>query len=385
MGGTRKSCRKQQQQLEQLCKRWWSPVSLDPWIGRLSRNKGGLKGPPMCDACREFGHDREDCPYGDPQYEEAWNQGLVGDAAEWFWMRDQTQPTPKREKPEHPQPKLAPAGEKCLLAPPQPTEEISWEAFLCTVEASCWCPICRERGHTPLNCPLLPEGLLLRPVPPAEGECLLVPPPPPPPAEGESLLVPPSPPLSPPLPPAEEEYLLVPHSSPTPAEGACLLVLPPLPPPAEGACLLVSPLQPEGEAPLPPSQPEGEAPLPPSQPEGEAPLPPSQPEGEAPLPPSQPEGEEPLPPSPGAEQQELPLPPPPSEGEEQELPLPPPSPPEGEEQELPLPPPPPPEGEEQELPLPSRQYGLEQEAGGPQPPLHRLLSRARGKPAGRSG
>ncbi|MGH0120906.1 UNVERIFIED_CONTAM: hypothetical protein FKN15_014090 [Acipenser sinensis] len=62
--------------------------------------------------CGEFGHDREDCPYSDPQYEEAWNQSLVGDVAEWFWTVDQTQlsSTPKREEPEHPQPKPAPVG-----------------------------------------------------------------------------------------------------------------------------------------------------------------------------------------------------------------------------------------------------------------------------------
>ncbi|KAK6471043.1 macrophage mannose receptor 1-like [Huso huso] len=56
----------------------------------------------MCGACVEFGHVREDCPYGDPQYEEAWNQGLVGDSAEWFWAVDQTRPSPapKREEPE---------------------------------------------------------------------------------------------------------------------------------------------------------------------------------------------------------------------------------------------------------------------------------------------
>ncbi|MGH0174202.1 UNVERIFIED_CONTAM: hypothetical protein FKN15_070562 [Acipenser sinensis] len=112
----------------------------------------------MSDSCGEFGHDSEDCPYGDPQYEETWNQGLVGDTAEWFWARDQTQPTPKREGPEQLQPKLAPAEEECLLAPPQPTGEISWKAFLCAVEASCWCPICGERGHTPLNCPSYQRG-----------------------------------------------------------------------------------------------------------------------------------------------------------------------------------------------------------------------------------
>ncbi|RXM31892.1 hypothetical protein EOD39_16451 [Acipenser ruthenus] len=36
-----------------------------------------MEGAPMCGACGEFGHVREDCPYGDPQYEEAWNQGLM--------------------------------------------------------------------------------------------------------------------------------------------------------------------------------------------------------------------------------------------------------------------------------------------------------------------
>ncbi|MGH0126585.1 UNVERIFIED_CONTAM: hypothetical protein FKN15_076185 [Acipenser sinensis] len=122
----------------------------------------------------------------------------------------------------------------------------------------------------------------------------------------------------PPLPPAEGESLLVPF------------------PPAEGACLLVSPLQPEGEELLPPSQPEGEEPLPPSQPEGEEALPPSQPEGEEALPPSQPEGEEPLPPS--QPEGEEPLPPSQPEGEEAL----PPSQPEGEEAL----PPSQPEGEE---------------------------------------
>ncbi|MGH0139828.1 UNVERIFIED_CONTAM: hypothetical protein FKN15_009949 [Acipenser sinensis] len=72
----------------------------------------------------------------------------------------------------------------------------------------------------------------------------------PPPAEGESLLVPPPPPLSPSLPPAEEEYLLVPPPSPwedcgslppPQAEVEYLLVMPSSPPPAEGACLLVPP------------------------------------------------------------------------------------------------------------------------------------------------
>ncbi|MGH0143570.1 UNVERIFIED_CONTAM: hypothetical protein FKN15_000344 [Acipenser sinensis] len=239
MGG-RRGKEKQQQPQQQLRKRWWSrvPSQLGPpdWVAEQEQWRA--EGAPMCGACGEFGNDREDCPYGDSQYEEAWNQGLVGDAAEWFWAVDQTRPSPahQREEPERPQPKKreperpqtkrgkpecpplkpAPAEEECPLIPPPSPEEISWEAILRMVEASCWCPICRERGHSPLNCPLPPVRDLRVPPPPAEGACLLVPPPSPPPAEGACLLVPPP--------------------SPPPAEGACLLVPPPSPPPAEGAC-----------------------------------------------------------------------------------------------------------------------------------------------------
>ncbi|MGH0167812.1 UNVERIFIED_CONTAM: hypothetical protein FKN15_066139 [Acipenser sinensis] len=265
----RKSCKNQQkrQQLQQR-KRWWSraPTQFGPLNWAAEQEQWRAEGAPMCEACGEFGHDREDCPYGDPQYEEAWNQGLVGDAAEWFWAVDHTQVSsmPRSEEPECPPLKPAPAEEECLLIPPPSPEEISWEAILRTVEASCWCPICGERGHSPLNCPLPPE------------ECLL--------------------PLHPPLPPAEGESLLVPL------------------------------LQPEGEEPLPPSQPEGEEPLPPSQPEGAEPLPPSQPEGEEPLQTLPSRGEEqelPLPPTPPLGEVELlllpswpgaPLPPSPSPG-----------------------------------------------------------------------
>ncbi|MGH0144234.1 UNVERIFIED_CONTAM: hypothetical protein FKN15_048689 [Acipenser sinensis] len=316
---------RQQQQPQQLNKRWWSrvPTKFGPPDWAAEQEQWRKEGAPMCSTCGEFGHVREDCPYGGPQFEEAWNQGLVGDAAEWFWAVDQTRssPAPKREEPECPAPKR---GE---LVRPQP-----------------------KRGESVRPQPK--RGKAEHPQPrylPVEGEFLLVPPPPhwedcvslpPPPAEGEFLRVPPPPPW--------EDDLSLP---PPPAEEACLLVPPPSPPPAEGAYLLVSP--------LPPSQPEGE----------EQELPPLQPEGEEQeLPPSQPEGEE----------QELP--PSQPEGEEQELP--PPPPPEGEQQELPLSPPPPPEGEEQELPLPSRQDGPKQKAGGPQLPLHRLLKRARGKTAG---
>ncbi|MGH0171221.1 UNVERIFIED_CONTAM: hypothetical protein FKN15_060710 [Acipenser sinensis] len=215
----RKSCKKhqkrQQPQQQQLCKRWWSrvPSQFGPPDWAAEQEQWRAEGAPMCCACGEFGHDREDCPYGDPQYEEAWNQGLVGDAAEWFWAVDQTRPSPahQREEPEHPQPKKreperpqtkrgkpecpplkpAPAEEECPLIPPPSPEEISWEAILRMVEASCWCPICRERGHSPLNCPLPPVRDLRVPPPPAEGACLLVSPPSPPPAEGACLLVPP--------------------------------------------------------------------------------------------------------------------------------------------------------------------------------------------------
>ncbi|MGH0134163.1 UNVERIFIED_CONTAM: hypothetical protein FKN15_016614 [Acipenser sinensis] len=388
MGGRRgkgggRGKEKRQQPQPQLRKRWWSrvPSQLGPPDWAAEQEQWRAEGAPMCEACGEFGHDREDCPYGDPQYEEAWNQGLVGDAAEWFWAVDQTRPSPahQREEPERPQPKKreperpqtkrgkpecpplkpAPAEEECPLIPPPSPEEISWEAILRMVEASCWCPICRERGHSPLNCPLPPVRDLRVPPPPAEGACLLVSPPSPP-AEGACLLVPPPPTagaeqqelsLSPPQSPAEGEFLLVP---PPPAEGACLLVsrlqlegeeaLPPSQPEGEEA---LPPSQPEGEEALPPSQPEGEEALPPSQPEGEEALPPSQPEGEEPLPPSQPEGEEPLPPSPPEGEEALPpsqpegeeaLPPSQPEGEEAL----PPSQPEGEEAL----PPSQPEGEE---------------------------------------
>ncbi|MGH0158510.1 UNVERIFIED_CONTAM: hypothetical protein FKN15_035576 [Acipenser sinensis] len=110
------------------------------------------KGAPMCGACGEFGHVREDCPYGDPQYEEAWNQGLVGDAAEQFWAVDQTwpSPAPKREEP---------------LPPSLP------------------------EGEEPLS-PSLPEGE--EPLPPSQPEGEKPPPPSPPGGEEQEL------PLSPP-------------------------------------------------------------------------------------------------------------------------------------------------------------------------------------------
>ncbi|MGH0134341.1 UNVERIFIED_CONTAM: hypothetical protein FKN15_000709 [Acipenser sinensis] len=63
--------------------RWWSraPTQFGPPNWAAEQEQWRAEGAPMCEACGEFGNDREDCPYGDPQYEEAWNQGLVGDAA----------------------------------------------------------------------------------------------------------------------------------------------------------------------------------------------------------------------------------------------------------------------------------------------------------------
>ncbi|MGH0119262.1 UNVERIFIED_CONTAM: hypothetical protein FKN15_029631 [Acipenser sinensis] len=61
------------QQPEQLCKRWWSqvPTQFGPPDWAAEQEQWRKEGAPMCGACGEFGHVREDCPYGDPKYEEA--------------------------------------------------------------------------------------------------------------------------------------------------------------------------------------------------------------------------------------------------------------------------------------------------------------------------
>ncbi|MGH0159634.1 UNVERIFIED_CONTAM: hypothetical protein FKN15_065491 [Acipenser sinensis] len=104
VGGRRGKEKEKQQPQQQLNKRWWSwvPSKFGPPDWAAEQELWRKEGAPMCGACGEFGHVREDCPYGDPQYEEAWNQGLVGDAAEWFWAVDQTRPSPahQREEPE---------------------------------------------------------------------------------------------------------------------------------------------------------------------------------------------------------------------------------------------------------------------------------------------
>ncbi|MGH0140763.1 UNVERIFIED_CONTAM: hypothetical protein FKN15_026153 [Acipenser sinensis] len=215
------------QQQPQLKKRWWSrvPSQFGPPDWAAEQEQWRAEGAPMCEACGEFGHDRVDCPYGDPQYEEAWNQGLVGDAAEWFWVRNQAQPTPKREEPECPAPEWeepecpapeweeperpapeweeperpAPEREEPERPAPEweeperPTPE--WEEPERPVPE-------REEPERPQ--PKRGESVRPQPKsPPAEGEFLLVPPPqpwedcvslPPPPAEGEFLLVLPPPP-----------------------------------------------------------------------------------------------------------------------------------------------------------------------------------------------
>ncbi|MGH0130348.1 UNVERIFIED_CONTAM: hypothetical protein FKN15_042185 [Acipenser sinensis] len=142
----RKSCREQQQRhlqhQQQQHKKWWSrvPTLLGPPDWAAEQKRWRAEGAPLCGACGEFGHDREDCPYGNPLYKEAWNQGLVGDAAEWFWAVDQTRPStvPKRGEAEHVaqegEAQLSPTtkgephqsqgiGECLPLPPPPPGEE----------------------------------------------------------------------------------------------------------------------------------------------------------------------------------------------------------------------------------------------------------------------
>ncbi|MGH0121931.1 UNVERIFIED_CONTAM: hypothetical protein FKN15_022749 [Acipenser sinensis] len=94
---------------------------------------------------------------------------------------------------------------------PQPQEEDGWEALLRSMGVPYCCFICREVGHFPVNCPLPPVRDLRYPPPPAEGACLLIPPPSPTAGAEQQKLS-----LSPPQSPAEGECLLVP---PSPAEG----------------------------------------------------------------------------------------------------------------------------------------------------------------------
>ncbi|MGH0117697.1 UNVERIFIED_CONTAM: hypothetical protein FKN15_036877 [Acipenser sinensis] len=167
----RKSCRKQQkwQQQQQLPPGDVGPIYVvDEW----------------CPGCGKFGHTVAICP---TQYQ----------GEEWAAQASQDQVLRGR-----PQKREIPAAAT--------KRESSWDDILQVVMHDCWCPICGEQGHSPLNCPLLSEGCLLHPFPPSEGECLLVPPPPPT-AEKVDLLCP--------LPPAEGESLLVP-SPPPPTTGA---------------------------------------------------------------------------------------------------------------------------------------------------------------------
>ncbi|MGH0118323.1 UNVERIFIED_CONTAM: hypothetical protein FKN15_048559 [Acipenser sinensis] len=114
---------------------------------------------------------------------------------------------------------------------PQPQEEDGWEALLRSMGVPYCCFICREVGHFPANCPLPPVRDLWYPPTPAEGEFLLVPPPPTAGAEQQELS------LSPPQSPAEGEFLLVPPPPTAGAEQQELSLSPPQSP-AEGEFLL---------------------------------------------------------------------------------------------------------------------------------------------------
>ncbi|MGH0169787.1 UNVERIFIED_CONTAM: hypothetical protein FKN15_056747 [Acipenser sinensis] len=297
----RKSCKKQQkrQQLQQQQrKRWWSrvPSPFGPPNWAAEQELWRMEGAPMCGAYDKLGHEKEDCPYVDPQYEEAWNQGLVGYAAEWFWAVDDAVVSSTQEGGV----RCGEFGHTVAICPSHYTER--WADV--PEEEKEWCTNCMHYGHEEHHClevfkdtleweepehpmpeweePVRPQakkGKPSGPQPkpaPAEEECLLVPPPAPEEISRAALLrtieasccchicgehghflyncpLPPEKGLLCPPPPAERECLLVP---PPPAEGECLLVSPPppgkdylpLPPqPAEEECLLVPP-QPQGES-----------------------------------------------------------------------------------------------------------------------------------------
>ena len=96
---------------------------MQPWRNRQEELKEG--GAPWCASCMEYGHLRDVCPYEDPLFLKALDQGKVEDAEEWLRLKatrpvhrqEPERPQPKREEPERPQPK----GEE----PERPTPE--WE------------------------------------------------------------------------------------------------------------------------------------------------------------------------------------------------------------------------------------------------------------------
>ncbi|MGH0170725.1 UNVERIFIED_CONTAM: hypothetical protein FKN15_075025 [Acipenser sinensis] len=71
---------RQQQQPQQLNERWWSrvPTKFGPPDWAAEQEQWRKEGAPMCRACGEFGHVREDCTYRDPQFEEALEPGSGG-------------------------------------------------------------------------------------------------------------------------------------------------------------------------------------------------------------------------------------------------------------------------------------------------------------------
>ncbi|MGH0143113.1 UNVERIFIED_CONTAM: hypothetical protein FKN15_035338 [Acipenser sinensis] len=187
---------------------------------------------PWCTWCGEVDHRWRDCSEVPP----SWCGRCEEGGHDWSGCPYASSPVPKREEPERPQPKeeevgasialgpKLPAEGECLLVPPPSTPE--WgepERPQPKREESVRPQPKREESVRPQ--PKEEEigaSIVLGPKPPAEEECLLSPCPP---AEGKCLLSP--------CPPAEGKCLLIP---PPPAEDECLLVT--LPPPAEGECLL---------------------------------------------------------------------------------------------------------------------------------------------------
>ncbi|MGH0120078.1 UNVERIFIED_CONTAM: hypothetical protein FKN15_062768 [Acipenser sinensis] len=98
MGGTRKSCQKQ----ERGERRWWSrdPTQLGPQYWDTEQEQWRAEGAPLCVICREFGHDQEDCPYEDPCFWEAYSMGRVSCVSGWFWLLEQQTPSPPQAKGE---------------------------------------------------------------------------------------------------------------------------------------------------------------------------------------------------------------------------------------------------------------------------------------------
>ncbi len=335
------------------------PWDLAWWVQREDSTEE-----PWCICCHQFGHEEESCPEVDRDTDKERDAPEVLLCSAPKWMEN-----------EHPQPKRGhwdsyfdlvetmswcPScgeGGHSVINCPRPGEEEegrpegSWEAYLNALEAQNLCPACAEWGHFVVSCPALQEEEeRAHQFPASQGDCILLPPPPPKAddvqlpllAPGEDCL------LSRSSPPGEDHPLfpLPPQllfASPPP-EGSHRLISIPTeedspwcetgwpgddegngrwdssPPykrdnwldlsPTEGDCLL-SPISLSGEEemvlllPLPPPPAEGEYLLVPPQPPWEDCLP---------LPPPPAEGEFLLVPPPPPWEDNVSLPPPPAEG-----------------------------------------------------------------------